>query len=276
MKIKQTKNSKYSTINNESNKKTNLLIVTQDDFFYVPIFIDTFFRKLDQDSFRIVKIILLKPFNESLIELIKRMYLFYGFKDFLRRGTEYFIEAIYDKSGRSNRSIRKMARERGIELKTIVDINDKSSLDELRKDYLDIVLSVSAPQIFQEEMLAVPKWGCINVHSSKLPMYRGALPSFWAMYNDESNIGVTIHTMDKEVDKGKIILQDEISISEEDSLDDVIKKLKSKGAELAVNALEQIRNGNEKLKDYKGRTSYYNFPKKQHLLRFKKSGKKLL
>ena len=219
---------------------------------------------------------ILPAFNESLFSLAKRMYEFYGLINFLRHGIKYVILKILDKLKLSHNTVRGLARKQGIELKEPHDINSSAFIAELKKKDLNLILSVAASQIFSEELLDVPKWGCINIHSAKLPNYRGRMPNFWAMYHGDSNAGITIHTMDKMIDKGKIILQGEIKIRPDESLDSLIKRSKSKAADLVIEVLEIITAGAVELRNYEGKGSYFSFPTKEDIREFKRQGNRLL
>jgi len=260
----------------DEKKKLRFVIVTQEDLFYIPEFLKRFLQAVDFERFSIPLVAVLPPFNESFFSLLKRMYSFYGPLDFVQRGFLYVIAKFLDRLGLMRRSVRSIANWYNIPVKKVLDVNDPAFIDELRLMELDVILSVAAPQIFREELLKTPKWGCINVHSAKLPKYRGMMPNFWAMYHGDSTAGITIHTMDEKIDRGKIILQSEIPIHPSESLDSLIKRSKRAAADLAIQALEQIRNGTVQLRDYAGEGSYFSFPKPEHVRELKARGHRLL
>jgi len=220
--------------------------------------------------------VILPAFNESLLSLLKRMYRFYGFINLFRRGIEYSVFKVLDKLRFSSNTVRGLAREQGIELIEPDDINSLGFISELKEKNLDLILSVAASQIFREELLSVPKWGCINIHSAELPKYRGRMPNFWAMYHGDESVGITIHTMDKGIDKGKIILQGKIEIPPDRNLDSLIKKSKSKAVDLVIEVLEKIRSGTVERRDYEGKGSYFSFPTREDVREFEKRGNRLL
>lgn len=254
----------------------NIIIITQDDYFYIPIFFKRFLDRLNRSNYYVERIIILSAFNETRFALAKRIYNFYGSFDFFRQGVKYITLKSMDKLHLYNSSIRRFADLQGVSVKKIDNVNDTSFIREVKAKNLDVILSVAASQIFKEDILKVPKWGCINVHSAKLPKYRGMMPNFWAMYHGDKMAGITVHTMDKELDKGKIILQDEINILPDDTLDSLIKKSKSRGADLVIEALEMINNGSVGLKEFEGKGSYFSFPSREDIKKFKQKGYKLL
>ena len=97
--------------------------------------------------------------------------------------------------------------------------------------------------ILKPDVFRIPKRGCINLHQGKVPEYRGGPPAFWELFNDERKIGVTIHFIDDKLDTGDIILQKEIDISPDDSLDSLQSKLNELGKHMVVEALLNIKDG---------------------------------
>ena len=257
-------------------KKLRFVIITQDEPFYIAEFFEHFLRKIDFGKFVIPLIVVLPRFNESSLSLLKRMYSFYGPVDFLRRGVQFVTIKFLDNLGLVRRSVRSIARYYDIPVRKVLDVNDPEFIDELRAMDLDVILSVAAPQIFKEALLKVPKWGCVNVHSARLPKYRGMMPNFWAMYHGDRTAGITVHLMDTKIDRGKIILQTEIPISPNETLDALMKRSKRAAADLVIQALEQIRSGTVELRDYEGKGSYFSFPKREHVRQLRARGYRLL
>jgi methionyl-tRNA formyltransferase len=256
--------------------KTRVIIITQDEPFYVPIFLDTFLTHLDKNRYHIDMVCMLPVFNETPSTLIKRSYAFYGFRDCIERGLAYAVTKGLNRFHLSDTSVQRIAERHGIEVRKVDDVNSLPFLETLHCKRPDVIISVSSTQIFRDAILRIPRYGCINVHSAKLPKYRGMMPNFWAMYHGDEKAGITVHTMDKEIDKGKIIVQGEVSILPDDSLDSLIKKSKRRGAELVLEALEKIRNGEAELKDYVGEGSYFSFPTREDVREFRRRGYKLL
>ena len=89
----------------------------------------------------------------------------------------------------------------------------------------------------------MPKYGCVNIHASLLPKYRGAGPIQWAIIDGEKKTGVTIMQMDKGLDTGDMLLQKEVEIDKRETGDSLHDKLAAAGAELIVEALPQIEAG---------------------------------
>ena len=99
----------------------------------------------------------------------------------------------------------------------VENINSPDCIDRLQRMKPDLIISVFFDQILRKDVLGVSAEGCINVHPSLLPHYRGTDPIFWVLAKGEIETGVTIHKMDESIDAGDIIGQKKISILPEDT-----------------------------------------------------------
>ncbi len=107
----------------------------------------------------------------------------------------------------------------------------------------DIIVVVAFGQILSQEILDIPPLGCINVHASLLPKYRGAAPINWCIINGDKTTGITIMHMDKGLDTGDMILKKEIPILEDDTAETLHDKLSDLGAEVLLETMMQIGAG---------------------------------
>ena len=139
--------------------------------------------------------------------------------------------------------VKECALAHGIEVFQPTKIRLEENVEFLRKYEADIFVVAAFGQILPKSILDMPKYGCINVHASLLPKYRGAAPIQWAVINGDPVTGVTIQQMDIGVDTGDIIVTKELAISEEETGGGLFDKLAVVGAEACLEALEQIANG---------------------------------
>jgi len=107
----------------------------------------------------------------------------------------------------------------------------------------DLGLVTAYGRILVQDVLDLPTYGCINVHGSLLPKYRGAAPVQWAVLNDEEIAGVTIMQMDAGLDTGDILLPGSVAVSADDTSATLAVKLAKLGGELLVEALARLRRG---------------------------------
>ncbi len=254
-----------------------IIIITQDDFFFIPLFFKELLKQGNLKKYHIEMIAILKPFNENYLALAKRMYNFYGPFDFLRQGYKYVIIKGLDKLHLNRNSIRKIVSEYGITVKDVINVNDPSFILELESKKPDIILSVAASQIFRKDILNLPILGCINIHSGPLPKYRGMMPNFWTLYNNEKYAWVTIHKMVEKLDDGPIILQEKFEILPDETYNSLAKRSKEFAARLLIKTLEQFEDGrvnylpNDSLK-----ATYYTFPTKEEIREFKRRGGRII
>lgn len=124
-----------------------------------------------------------------------------------------------------------------------VKIKEPEAVEVLRGYQADIFVVAAFGQILSEEILAMPKYGCVNIHASLLPKYRGAGPIQWAIIDGEQKTGITIMQMEKGLDTGNILLQKEVEIDARETGDSLHDKLAAAGAELIVEALPKIAAG---------------------------------
>jgi methionyl-tRNA formyltransferase len=116
-------------------------------------------------------------------------------------------------------------------------------LETLRGLKSDVIAIVAYGKILPKEILNLPPHGCINVHFSLLPKYRGAAPLQWALINGDEETGVTTFRLNEGVDSGPILLQKKVMIHDEDNAEILGKRLAVIGAELLVETLEGLTDG---------------------------------
>ena len=139
--------------------------------------------------------------------------------------------------------VKECALSHGIPVLQPLKIKEKDAVEELRKYPADIFVVAAFGQLLSEEILNMPRFGCINIHASLLPAYRGAAPIQWCVINGEEKTGVTIMQMAKGMDTGDILLQKEVVLDEKETGGSLFDRLMETGAELIVEALQRIENG---------------------------------
>ncbi|MDE7284274.1 MAG: methionyl-tRNA formyltransferase, partial [Lachnospiraceae bacterium] len=121
-----------------------------------------------------------------------------------------------------------------------VKIKEKEAVETLRGYEADVFVVAAFGQILSEEILNMPKYGCINIHASLLPKYRGAGPIQKVILDGMKETGITIMKMDKGVDTGDMLLQSVVPIDEKETGDSLHDKLAIEGSKLIVEALDRI------------------------------------
>lgn len=121
--------------------------------------------------------------------------------------------------------------------------NDKEALEYLKNLKPDFIIVVAFGQILTKEVLDIPKYGCINLHASLLPMYRGAAPLNWAIINGEKKSGNTTMLMDVGLDTGDMLLKDEVKIADNMTAGELHDLLMYKGADLLLDTIDGLSKG---------------------------------
>jgi len=251
--------------------KLRLLFVTEDDPLYVIRLFDVFFREYPSDLLEISGITIDRAFHEPPWKTLRRMLRFYGPVGVARLSTRFLRARL------TGRSIGRLAAEHGVPMIPATSVNAPEYLDRVRTLAPDVIVSVAAPEIFRKEILQIPRLGCINIHSGRLPVYRGMMPTFWQMLHGEPAATVTVHEMAEALDAGKILGTVAVPLQARDSLDRVISTTKEAGARLLIEVLSKIAGGQESRVpiDMTGK-KYFSFPQRGHVREFQKRGHRLL
>lgn len=149
--------------------------------------------------------------------------------------------------GRGNQVMAPPVKVRAVELGLAVEqplrIKTSEFTTRLRELAPDLLVVVAFGQLLSQEILDIPRFGCVNVHASLLPKYRGAAPIHWAIINGEQETGITTMYMDIGLDTGDMILKDSLSIGPEDTVGQVHDALAAMGAHLLRETVELIAQG---------------------------------
>lgn len=279
-------------------ERLRILFVTQEDPFYIPLFFERFFElcfsrdrragdaagcKLD-----LAGVVIQRPLgNKTNKGLARRMYRLYGPVGFIRMGIRYtaarlgrFLWSIRLGPLRlwpRHRSVEALSLRYGVPILPFVDMNGEQAVEFVRREETDLVVSVSASQIFKAAILSAPRIGCINLHNAPLPHYRGMLPNFWQMLHGEEESVLTIHEMVVDLDKGDILKRKGTPIEPGDSLDDLIRRTKRRSAEILLETLEEVRRGTARLSPLPAEEgSYFTWPTREQAREFRRRGHRLL
>ena len=184
--------------------------------------------------------------------------LFMGTPDFAQASLSALYDAKYDivgvvtnpdkPKGRGMKlvasSVKEFAMQKGLKIYQPTKIkNNEEIIEEIKKLNPDVICVVAYGKILPKEIISIPRLGCINVHASLLPQYRGAAPIQWAVLNGDKKTGVTTMYMDEGMDTGDMILKQEVDIGEEETTGELWERLASIGANLLVETLKQIEKG---------------------------------
>lgn len=256
-----------------------VIILTQEDGFFIPKNIDKVARICE--VVEIVNIDGKGSLNNKLGDFLK----WFGVLQVLKMGLFVFWRKIINvldgllgyKLLNGFGSVKSVAKKNRIAYHSIKNVNDLDFVNHINQINPDLIISFSAPQVIKEPLLSMPKYGIINVHGSLLPDYRGVMPSFWYLYNNEKWGGATVHYMSSAIDDGVIILQDKISLQGCETMFEVMNKTKELGGNLMVEAILNIKNKTVEVKpNNTSEGRYFTWPTIEESKVFLRRGKRLV
>lgn len=139
--------------------------------------------------------------------------------------------------------VKECALEHDIEVFQPKRIRDDANVGYLKKYNADIIIVAAFGQILPKSILDMPRYGCVNVHASLLPKYRGAAPIQWAVINGDEITGVTTMRMDVGLDTGDMIAKREVRVAEDETGGSLFDKLADVGAKLCVETMDMLEKG---------------------------------
>ena len=250
-----------------------ILIITQNEPFYLYKNLKYLISLISNKEISIVGCLVLKasPFGKKY-NFIKKIY-----KTIKIFGVNFFIYYAfkYLKTIIKGTSIKNLLIKNNIKQISILgSINNVNNLNLIKTYNPDLLVSILGNQIFKKKLINLAPRGCINLHTSLLPKYRGLLPSFWVLKNNEKFTGVSVFFVDEGIDSGPIIIQKKIKIKDYSQMK-LIQISKKIGMEALAEAINLIYLKKVKLLLNDDRKkSYYSFPTRKDVLKFKRLGKR--
>jgi len=174
--------------------------------------------------------------------------------------------------------IKLLAMDLGLSIIQPEKLREPAAMEQLRLWSPDLIVVAAFGQILRPDVLTLPSHGCINVHGSILPRWRGAAPIQAALLNGDSETGVTIMQMDKGVDTGAMLSQRAIKIEDEDTAGSLFEKLSTLGADLLIETLPRYLSGElqPQLQDESKATYASMLKKEDGLLDFTRTAEELV
>ena len=249
-----------------------ILIITQDEPFFLKQNLEYLFSILHPDIIVAGCVVSkVSPFGK------KESFLRKSFKTIKIFGLRFFIHYSieYVRSFFLNKSVKSLLVEKNIPLIDIEgSINNRENISILKSYDPSLLVSILGNQIFKKPLLELAPMGCINLHTALLPKYRGLMPTFWVLKNNETHTGVSVFFVDEGIDSGPIIVQKKIKIANS-TQKELIIKTKRIGMELIAQSINLIKNNDVNLiPNPKSEMTYFSFPKREDVEHFLKSGKR--
>jgi methionyl-tRNA formyltransferase len=255
-------------------------IFIQNDPFFLPKVLDKYLREFS-DSTAGINIQSVSQGKRSIFRTAWDLYRVYGFSYFqwkLRRYAWLKLRARIAGllgSTRQPYSVASVAKKYGIPVTDSVDVNDDSFLQHLREHKVELIVSISGTQLYRKKLRAQTAAGIINCHGALLPKYRGLMPSFWTLFNGESEGGISVHFVDRKLDSGPIVVQRSYRIHPHDTLEAVMARSKDLAAECILEAVRLIELGNpELINNDETQATSYSMPTAEDGRKFRAAGRR--
>jgi len=249
-----------------------ITIITQNEPFFLSENISYLLDNLPKE-FQVISCVLTKasPFGKKkgFISKVIESCKVFGFSFFIHYSFKFTYSKIFIPS------VKRILIEKHIKLIELDgNINSANNVQIIKNDNPDLILSILGNQIFKNQIFDLAPKGCLNLHSALLPKYRGLMPSFWVLKNNEKKTGVSVFFVDKGIDSGPILVQKEIQIGNMTQAE-LIRETKLLGMKAIIEAIQLIQDNRVKLipnpdKD----ATYFSFPKREDVREFKRAGKR--
>ena len=250
-----------------------IILFTQEDPFYLVESTQDLIKKINTDGkHTIIQAIITPPSpfgrKETFKQKAMKTYKIFGLRFFLYYSFRFFLRKII-----LRKSVKKVLYSNDVPVISISDtINSKKNVELIQSLNADLILIIAGNQIIKQEVLDSTKYGVFNIHSSLLPNYKGLMPTFWVLRNDEPKTGVTLYQLTEGIDDGPIIANKEYYISSETSQSKLIKDLKILANDLVIESIDLVEDP-ENYKESKEGT-YFKFPTKEDVKVFYSYNKK--
>ena len=250
-----------------------IVIITQNEPFYLAKNLGQLINNLPVHS-EIVACVVneVSPFGkkETFLEKIKKTYTVFGINFFMYYGFK-FLKSKFDDS----KKVHKVLKKNNVPIICLnKNINHKDSVDLIKEFQPDLLISILGNEIFKKQIFNLAPKGCLNLHTALLPKYRGLMPTFWVLKNEEKYTGVSVFYVDEGIDSGPILVQDKIEIGNM-TQEELIMYTKKKGMDCIIKAIDMIHSNEVKLiENNASEKSYYSFPTKNDVKVFKSKGKR--
>lgn len=249
-----------------------IIIITQNEPFYLAKNFNYLVETLPDHS-EIVACVVndASPFGkkETFLQKVKKTYHIFGPKFFLYYSFK-FIRSKFDRNKKLDSVLKKFKIPKIILEKSI---NNKKSVEIIKSYKPDLLISILGNQIFKKQIFDLAPKGCLNLHTALLPKYRGLMPTFWVLKNNEKYTGVSVFYVDKGIDSGPIVVQEKVEIGER-TQEELIARTKKIGMKCIVKAVDLIyKNAVEIIENDADKMTYFSFPTKDDVKEFKRIGK---
>jgi hypothetical protein len=257
-----------------------IYVITQEEPFFVPKMMRMIGAESKKNGYEVAGLTVLKPYrkNKSFKGWVAERARIYTLYELFLVGLAFVIVKVNSKFKGTNSpySVTAVSKANGIPVFDYSDINGPDFISHITEFKIDLVISISCPQLFKDVLLKTPTFACINAHGTLLPKHRGVFGSWWMLYQNDRIGGSTIHTMVAEVDKGEIIWQKEFNITRQHSQYRIAYQTKKDMSAGIIEVVGKYAKGTILPIVPQYESSYHYAPDKKMGREFHKKGKKIL
>ena len=256
-----------------------IVIVTQKEFYFMPNAVAGLVDKFDGEVTGII-VSSATSTHGSFLAALRRHVVLFGVIGFLRlilRDMFGKLSSMVYQTGRNGYfySIESVARVKNIPYYEVKKFNTDASRSLFASSKADVLVSISCPLIIGRKIRAMFPKGAVNSHSAPLPKYRGLMPNFWVLLNEEKETAVSIHELADKIDDGAILMQKSIPIESEETWSSLVKKCKVVSVELIIEYLKVLEKGEvAKLPNDDEHATYNSFPTRADRKKFLSMGRR--
>ena len=254
-------------------------VFIQNDPFLLPKVLDKYLREFAQTTAG-VNIQSVAQGKRSVFQTAMDLFRMYGFGYFQWKLRHYAWRKVMGKlingllgSSRKLYSVRAAAQKYGVPTTEAVDVNSDEFLAHLREKGVEFIVSISGTQFYGKKLREQTAAGIVNCHGALLPKYRGLMPSFWTLANNEKEGGVSVHFVSAKIDDGPIIVQKSYRIHAHDTLEDIMARSKDLAAEAIIECVRLVESGDPPLTDNpEDQSTHCSMPTTEDVKRFRAAG----
>ena len=237
---------------------------------------------MDRGRFRVAEVIVNRPLgNKKLADLFRRVTGLYGYYGSMKLACFVLsrrVSAFLSGAGgrRFGATIADICSIQNIPCVRVDKVNSRENLERIKALKPDWLVSIAASEKFREELLGLPTYGAINIHSGKLPKYRGMMPTFWQVLNGEKKITVTVHHMSEKFDEGNIVAEQDMPLENGERLHELIIRSKKVGGVFLARTLEILHANPTQYMVQSGESGYFSFPGISDVRQFQVMGHRVI
>lgn len=254
-------------------------VFIQNDPFLLPKVLDKYLREF-ADSTAGINIQSVAQGKRTVFQTAMDLYKLYGFMYFQWKLRKYIwrklqAKIVNDILGSTRRcySVRAVAKKYGVPVTEAMNVNSDAFRAHLAEKDVGFIVSISGTQFYGKKLREQMTHGIVNCHGALLPKYRGLMPSFWTLANNETEGGVSVHLVNEKIDDGPIIVQKRYRIYAHDSLEDVMARSKDLAAEAIIECVRLVEAGDPPLMpNEESESTDFTMPTREDVKRFRAAG----